>query len=82
MFSSKIDENLYSVMERKSYIELCNNGGYFSKFDYTPADYSSFKEMVAEEARRAREKITDLHGRAPFLVVPTKQINHKHFSEF
>jgi hypothetical protein len=32
--NSKIEDNLYSVMERKSYIELTGNGGYFSKFEW------------------------------------------------
>jgi hypothetical protein len=32
MQTSKMEDNLYSVMERRSYVELANNGGYFSKF--------------------------------------------------
>lgn len=34
MQSSKIEENLYSIIERRSYVELQNNGGYFSKFSW------------------------------------------------
>jgi len=30
--TSKMEENLYSVIERKSYVELSSHGGYFSKF--------------------------------------------------
>ena len=32
--SSKMEENLYSEMERKTYVELSNQGGYFSKFEW------------------------------------------------
>ena len=28
--NSKIEDNLYSIMERRTYVELANNGGYFS----------------------------------------------------
>ena len=44
MQSSKMEENLYSVMERKTYVELANNGGYFSKFEWQPDPYGKFKE--------------------------------------
>lgn len=44
MFSSRIEENLFSIMERKSYIELSNNGGYFSKFEWQHDEYGRFKE--------------------------------------
>jgi hypothetical protein len=41
-----MDENLYSVMERRSYVELANNGGYFSKFEWLPDSFSSFQEVL------------------------------------
>ena len=44
MQSSKMEENLYSVMERKTYVELANNGGYFSKFEWQADPYGIFKE--------------------------------------
>jgi hypothetical protein len=34
MQTSKMEENLYSIMERKTYVELAGNGGYFSKFNH------------------------------------------------
>lgn len=48
MQSSKMEENLYSVMERRSYVELANNGGYFSKFEWLPDSFSSFKEELTK----------------------------------
>lgn len=32
MQTSKQEENLYSIVERRSWVELAKNGGYFSKF--------------------------------------------------
>ena len=32
--TSKIENNLYSIMERRTYVELAHNGGYFSKFEW------------------------------------------------
>ena len=34
MSSAKINENLYSSREERSYIELQKGGGYFSKFEW------------------------------------------------
>ena len=39
-----MENNLYSIMERKTYVELANNGGYFSKFEWHPDPYYLFKE--------------------------------------
>jgi len=43
-----MEENLYSVMERRSYVELANNGGYFSKFEWLPDSYSSFQDELTK----------------------------------
>ena len=43
MQSSKVEENLNSIMERRSYVELANNGGYFSKFEWREDPYDGFK---------------------------------------
>lgn len=44
--TSKMEENLYSVIERKSYVELSNHGGYFSKFEWKPEPYADFKDKL------------------------------------
>lgn len=31
-------------MERKTYVELSQNGGYFSKFEWMPDSYNFFRE--------------------------------------
>ena len=49
--NSKIEDNLYSVMERKSYIELNGNGGYFSKFDWKPDEFSRFREDLSNRRK-------------------------------
>ena len=47
--TSKMEENLYSVIERKTYVELSANGGYFSKFAWQPEPYDNFKERGYNE---------------------------------
>ena len=44
MQSSKIEENIYSIMERKSWVELSMNGGYFSKFEWMPDEFGLFRD--------------------------------------
>ena len=70
MLSSKIEDNLFSIMERRSYVELSNNGGYFSKFEWQPDDYNNFKEKISSERRSNVEKQRQLHGPSPFLYNP------------
>ena len=43
MAQSKQEENLYSIIERRSWVELSKNGGYFSKFEWKEDDYTNFK---------------------------------------
>lgn len=52
MQASKMESNLQSVMERKSYVELAGNGGYFSKFPYIESEYSLYKD----DLKSRREK--------------------------
>jgi hypothetical protein len=54
MQSSKIEENIYSIMERRSWVELSQNGGYFSKFEWRPDEYGLFKE---EQSKLRKEKM-------------------------
>jgi hypothetical protein len=42
MSVSKINENLYSQKEERTYIELQRGGGYFSKFQWLPEPYDLF----------------------------------------
>lgn len=44
---SKINENLYGSREQRSYIELQKGGGYFSKFEWQPDEYSLFLDSKA-----------------------------------
>ena len=80
--NSKIEDNLYSVMERKSYIELNGNGGYFSKFDWKPDEFSRFREDLSARRKDQVKKQNDVHGLAPFLLIPSRQKPHKHESYF
>ena len=41
---SKIQSNLYRQVEERSYVELQNGGGYFSKFAWQPDEYANFLE--------------------------------------
>lgn len=40
----KIEFNIMSKAEQKTYVELANGGGYFSKFDWKPDPYGRFLE--------------------------------------
>ena len=42
---SKIESNLYSQVEERSYIELQSGGGYFSKFVHIDDPYERFLEQ-------------------------------------
>ena len=43
-------------MERKSYIELTNNGGYFSKFEWKPDEFGRFREELSKRRKENVEK--------------------------
>ena len=40
----KIEQNIATKPEAKTYVELVNGGGYFSKFDWKPDPYGLFLE--------------------------------------
>ena len=82
MQSSKMEENLYSVMERRSYVELANTGGYFSKFEWLPDSYSSFQDELTKRRIEQNNAQKDVHGQAPFLSNPKRSIPHRHESTF
>ena len=77
-----MDENLYSVMERRSYVELANNGGYFSKFEWLPDSFSSFQEALTQRRLEKDNAQREVHGQAPFLSNPKRSIPHRHESYF
>ena len=51
---SKIESNLYSHIEERSYIELQNGGGFFSKFSYQANPFEDHLDKLAEERKAAR----------------------------
>lgn len=69
-------------MERKSYIELSNNGGYFSKFEWQMDEYGRFKEQQIEERKKKKKAQEDVHKNSPFLINPFKPKPLKHHSDF
>ena len=44
---SKIESNLYSQVEERSYVELQNQGGFFKKFTYTESPYEDFMDKLS-----------------------------------
>lgn len=82
MFSSRIEENLFSIMERRSWVELSANGGYFSKFEWQPDDYMRFKEKMVEDRKEKKQKQEDVHKQNPFLSNPFKGKPLRHHSDF
>ena len=79
---SKIEDNLYSIMERRSWVELSNNGGYFSKFEWRPDEYGLYRDELSKKRKDHEEKQKKLHGFAPFLNNPKRQLPLKHQSYF
>lgn len=45
----KIEQNIATKPEAKTYVELVNGGGYFSKFDWKPDPYGLFLEAQRSE---------------------------------
>ena len=86
MQTSKMEDNLQSVMERKTYVELAGNGGYFSKFPYSYNEeydsYDSYKEDMRKRREAHEEKMMKIGGGAPFLNMPNRALPHKHESYF
>ena len=56
MQTSKMEDNLYSVMERRSYVELANNGGYFSKFQFMSDPYELYKKSLTDRRMEHKAK--------------------------
>lgn len=77
-----MESNLQSVMERKSYVELAGNGGYFSKFEYIEDDYNNYKKDLTKRRENHQKAMEKIGGGAPFLTMPNRALPHKHESYF
>ena len=75
---SKIESNLYSQIQEKSYIELTNGGGFFSKFKYEEDDFNNFRESLRQERQEHHDKIRDVHKGIPFKSHPQVDAKFKH----
>lgn len=51
---SKIESNLYNAVEERSYVELQNGGGFFSKFNYQEAPYENFMDKLSDERKKSK----------------------------
>jgi hypothetical protein len=80
--TSKQEENLYSIIERRSWVELSNGGGYFSKFEWKTDPYDRYREDLTSRRVEHDSIMSEVHGKAPFLANPKRSKAHKHESEF
>ena len=81
MNQSKINENLYSQKEERTYIELQKGGGYFSKFEYRFYDdsYENLLEKLGTQRENSCVKFKNEHdGKIPFNNMPSQEIRLKH----
>ena len=69
-------------MERRSYVELAGNGGYFSKFEWKPDPFENFRKALTERRVAHEEAQKVVHGNAPFLSNPKRPLPLKHESYF
>ena len=60
--TSKVENNLYSIMERRTYVELANNGGYFSKFGWMADPYARWYEDASRRRQENVAKREEIHG--------------------
>jgi hypothetical protein len=79
---SKQEENLYSIIERRSWVELSKNGGYFSKFTWQEDAYDNFKDSLKSLRLKHDKRMFELHGHAPFINNPERALAHRHESNF
>ena len=70
---------MYSQIQEKSYIELTNGGGFFSKFQYVEDPYENFLEAKRQERLDHEERIKAVHKEAPqFKSHPQVEAKFKH----
>jgi hypothetical protein len=79
---SKIESNLYSHIQEKSYIELQNGGGFFSKFEYQSDGYDAWTEKQRIERIKNDELINKIHDGVKFISNPKVEVKHKHQNIF
>jgi len=83
--NSKIEDNLYSIMERRTYVELANNGGYFSKFSWLNDPFERWTDDLSKRRMESEAKRDDVHGNQYFKGNPVNnkyREPHKHISCF
>ena len=59
-------------MERRSYVELAGNGGYFSKFDWQPDPFERYRKDLTERRLQHEDAQKSVHGQAPFMYMPKR----------
>ena len=69
-------------MERKTYVELSNNGGYFSKFEWKEDPYERYRDHQSTAREKHDKAQSSVHGMAPFLNMPKRQKPLRHESDF
>jgi len=75
---SKIEENLYQPREERTYIELTNGGGFFSKFEWKEDNFENYIESERLNRQENWKKINAVHGEATFVTNPKREATHKH----
>lgn len=73
---------MYSIVERRSWVELSKNGGYFSKFTWANDPYERYRQDLTKRRLEHEKNQRDVHDVAPFLGMPHRQLPHKHESYF
>jgi hypothetical protein len=80
-----MESNLYSIMERRTYVELANNGGYFSKFGWSADPYALWYEDQSNRRKENVAKREDIHNKEIWKGNPINlkyRLPHKHISCF
>lgn len=49
-------------MERRTYVELANNGGYFSKFSWIADPFARWSEELSRRRKENEAKREEVHG--------------------
>ena len=61
---------MYSQVEERSYIELQNGGGFFSKFNYQEDPYEDFLDFASKERKESKAIQDEVHKGMPFRSHP------------
>lgn len=82
MQSSKVEENLYQLIERRSYVELAGNGGYFSKFSWLPEPFERYRDTLKQRRMGSVDAQKKVHAEQPFKAMPQRSVPLRHESYF